>query len=115
MNIKELVDWIRSSKQQVLIEAEAKPSRMSSFIAEHNAAYSRTVSTNDEGIVLLQDDANKWGLELRIYFQNKRGMPSAFSAIAKVNNTYKDQYLYRINDNEIIEELFSNSFHIGIN
>lgn len=116
MNLDELASYIRRSGQQVLIEAEAKSGKMNKFIAEHNAKYGRSVTINDESIRVLHNYADKWSLQLRIYFEHIDDMPKEFGALAKDNNTfYPEIYTYKINGAEIVEGLFERGFHIGEN
>ncbi|MDR2126931.1 MAG: hypothetical protein LBP63_08890 [Prevotellaceae bacterium] len=62
------------------------------------------------------DPNDKWGIELRIYFVSDNTMPVYLSIIAKNNNRNGyEQYDKRINNNEIIWELFSNGFVLGSN
>lgn len=115
MNLDELADYIRQSGQRILIEAEAKRTPMQRFITRHNATHFQSVTVDTVGIIILHDGADKWGVELRVYFEHTNGMPAEFARKARVNNTYKDQYQYRINDHEVVEELFARGFHIGLN
>ena len=77
MGIAQQIDYFfKSSGQTVFIEAEAKESRMRNFIAEYNSRLSENLNIADEGIISLENDANKWGLELRCYFNDRNGFPA---------------------------------------
>lgn len=61
----------------------------------------------------MQEDANKWGLELRLYLYDVSGVPDSIEVTR--NKKYRNEYPYRINDIEIIKELFKLEYRIGIN
>ena len=52
---RELINFLES--EDFFIEAEAKPSRMRNFIDEYNRSYNEDLSMHDDGIILLQEDA----------------------------------------------------------
>lgn len=111
--VKDLDNFIQSSKQRVFIEAEGKPDTISNFISSYNFKYNPAISVNTDGIIQLQPDANKWGLELRLYLHTKAGVPAGLSITH--NDAYRGNYSYRINDVEIIRGLFDLGYRIGLN
>ena len=64
---RDLDEFIKNSRDNVFIEAEGKPSRLKKFYTEYNEMYSPSINNNTNGIIVLEEDANKWGLELRLY------------------------------------------------
>ena len=71
MEIAEQIDdFFKRTGQTVFIEAEAKESRVQNFIRDYNNRLSENLNISDDGIIALDDDANKWGLELRCYFND---------------------------------------------
>ena len=106
-------NFIKITGQEVFIEAEGKPGTIQSFISEYNSRYSPAISMNMNGIIVLQEDANKWGLELRLYLHDKVGAPLGVSITH--NDQYRGDYSYRINDVNLIRELFDMGYRIGIN
>lgn len=114
MGIAQQIDqFIKSTNQNVFIEAEAKDSKMQNFIREYNTRFSEQLSISDNGIITLHDNANKWGLELRCYFNNKNGFPIGVNITS--NRVYRSEYSYRFNDVDVIWELFDLGYRIGIN
>lgn len=108
----ELIGFLRT--QEVFIEAEARPDRMRNFIDEYNISYGESLSINDEGIILLQQDADKWGLELRLYINSCPPQPIMEFGFIR-NRAYRNEYAYRLNDNKIINHLFECGYRIGLN
>ena len=107
---KQLDHFIKSSNSNVFIEAEARPSRLDSFYAQYNSTYAPSVNNSTDGIIVLDEDANKWGLELRLYLHNKPD----FVSVTR-NTVYRPEYSYRINDVDLIWDLFALGYRIGLN
>lgn len=110
---EQIAQFFQRTGQRVFIEAEAKESRMINFIEKYNSQYSPSIGLSDEGIISLDNDANKWGLELRCYFDNRNGFPSGIQTT--VNHAYRSEYPYRFNDVDVISELFDLGYKIGFN
>lgn len=107
---EELNQYIRNNGEGIFIEAEARPSRLESFFQEYNSKYTPTISGATDGIIVLEEDANKWGLELRLYLH------SAPDFINVTRNTvYRSEYAYRINDVDVIWGMFDLGYRIGLN
>lgn len=111
--VKDLDSFIRNSEQHVFIEAEGKPDTISNFISSYNGQYKPAISVNTDGIIQLQPDANKWGLELRLYLHTKTGVPAGLTVTH--NDAYRGNYSYRINDVDVIRGLFELGYRIGLN
>lgn len=107
---RELDHYIKELGENVFIEAEAKPSRLKSFFDDYNSKYSPSINTKTDGIIVLDENVNKWGLELRLYLHNcPKSIPST------KNTVYRSEYSYRINDVAVIREMFDLGYRIGIN
>lgn len=114
MSVAEQIDqFFQRTNQRVFIEVEAKESRIREFIQEYNAKYSSNISICDKGIIALDDDANKWGLELRCYFNNRTGFPEGVQTTS--NRAYRPEYPFRFNDVNVIRDLFDLGYRIGNN
>ena len=114
MSIAEQIDqFFKMTGQQVFIEAEAKESRMANFIRDYNSSYSPRIGLTNEGIISLDNDANKWGLELRCYFDDCTDFPEGVQITS--NRVYRSEYPFRFNDKDVIWELFDLGYRIGLN
>ena len=107
------LEEIRNNNGSFFIEAEAKLTRMNAFINGYNTRNHIPININSEGIIILQDDANKYGLELRLYVPVEP--PRAILNLFTRTKGYRGEYPYRLNDNDIILELFENGCAIGEN
>lgn len=112
-NYQEFFDFLVNSGQHFFIEAEGKNDRIQNFITQHNSTYSRSVTTSSRGICVL-GDVDKWGLELRIYFTNKNGLPDGWHV--QNNSIFRNQeYPYRLDNKDLVEYLFSQGCVLGDN
>lgn len=106
----DLATFIQQKGDHVFIEAEGKPSILNNFFTMYNSLYLPAITMQTDGIICLEEDANKWGLELRLYLNYK---PSFIHAT--YTSSYRNNYPYRINDVGIIKEMFSLGYRIGLN
>lgn len=99
------------------IEAEIKNTSQRTF--ESNYArltnnYPLPNETYDSPYYVLPPDADKWGIELRIYFVADDNIPEFLDDISTVGGRPGyDLYNRRINNKELIEYLFSRGFVLG--
>ena len=107
---EELNMFIESIGKDVFIEAEARPARLKSFYSEYNSKYRPSIGDFTDGIIVLEEDANKWGLELRLYLHER---PTCINTTK--NKAYRNEYPYRINDVNVIWNLFDMGYRIGLN
>lgn len=56
--------------ERCFIEAEARPDKMMRFLNEYNNAYGESLTLQSNGLIVLQPDADKWAVELRLYVNN---------------------------------------------
>jgi len=101
---------------QVYIEAEVAHSSRLRF--EVNYALLTTNQplpprSNTKPYFVLEPTADKWGIELRIYF-NADNIPDFLDVISTSNTRPGyEEYDRRINSNELIDYLFSRGFTLG--
>jgi hypothetical protein len=114
-NLNDFLNFLRKTDQSIFIEAEAKEDKMNNFIKRYNTNYNGSVNLNSEGICLL-GDVDKWGVELRIYFNDLTGIPTYWNNKKRnIRNYRSNQFAYRLDDNELVQFLFTNGYHIGYN
>ncbi len=102
--------FIRNNNDDVFIEVEGKRDKLESFICRYNSQYGCNINMETDGIMLLSDDVDKWGVELRLYLNNS---PEFMRATR--NRAYRPEYSFRINDNVLISEMFNLGYRIGRN
>lgn len=110
----ELATFFEDTGQPVRIEIEGKPGAIEQFIQRYNDRYNQSLTENSEGVVVLEEGANKWGIEYRLYFNDDNGLPIGVT-VTRNRSSYQGQYSLRINDNNVIEELFEYGFKVGEN
>lgn len=102
-----------NSLDDFFIEVEGRSDRLRDFIDEYNSTTNSHISVYTDGIRLLGDDVDKWGLEFRLY-TNERPQP-LFGNDFHINRTYRPEYKYRYSNNLLKELLLYNRFHLGHN
>lgn len=111
--VAQFLTEIHSQGKTFFIEAEGRVDDIDNFIAGYNCSHSEQIGLYSDGIRVLKDDANKWGLELRLYVPEipPESLKDAFTK----NTVYRPEYKYRLNDNAIINALLGMGFEIGLN
>lgn len=113
--MKELLDFladISDNHEGFFIEAEGRPESINRFLNNYNRTHP-AVTIHNDGIRTLSDDVDKWGVELRLYVPCTP--PTSIRRMFTRNTVYRNEYPYRLNNNEIIYELFDRGFAIGLN
>lgn len=108
----DLVDFLRKIGDYY-IEVEGNTASLSNFIIGFNRKTNQKISLNTDGICDLKD-ANKWGLEFRVY-TNERPAPLLGNKFHNNTNIRHREYRYRISDNDLIEQLLYSGFGLGKN
>ncbi len=102
----------------VLLEAEVAPGSQSRFEKRYHAATGVSVSPGSPPHY--QSQGNKWGSELRVYF-NDLAMAASLSAVGlnveKARSGYRSgEYRFRVNDNRFWWKLVETSgLRLGLN
>ncbi len=114
-NLNDFLDFLKKTNQSIFIEAEARKDKMNDFIKKYNTDYNESVNLNSKGICLL-GEVDKWGVELRVYFNDLTGISTYWNARKYNNKIYRSgNFAYRLDDNELVQFLFSNGYRIGTN
>lgn len=107
--------FLQNSDQEIFIEAEAREDKMENFINNYNRQYSPVINFETNGICLL-GDVDKWGVELRIYFNDITDIPKYWNGRKYKNKKYRaDEFAFRLDDNDLARFLFNNGYRIGYN
>ena len=106
-------------KMGLLLEAEVSPNKKSSFEKRYQKATGKIVSPGKPGHY--QSQSNKWGAELRVYFNN-RAMATALKASGvhvegPSRKGYKSgEYRYRFNNSKLWWKLVEEQgLRLGLN
>lgn len=105
--------FFRDTEQSVFIEVEGKPPKINTWIQQYNSRFDPQINPETDGVIVLQPDANKRAIELRLYFSNADNLPEDVHPTR--TRGYRGEYPYRINSNALIEELFELGYRIGEN
>ncbi|OUO97831.1 hypothetical protein [Barnesiella sp. An22] len=114
-NNDSFLQFLRQNPQSIFIEAEAREERIANFISSYNSKYHRNISISSQGIRKL-GDVDKWGVELRVYFNNKNNLSAYWQDRMYKNKVYRaDEFKYRIDDNSLVNFLFEHGYILGHN
>lgn len=109
---------VKRKKVGLLLEAEVAPRRQSRFEKRYKAATGVTVTPGSPPYY--QNQPNKWGAELRVYF-NDGGMAVSLRAsgvnVESVRSGYKSgEYRHRFSDNKLWWKLVEDQgLRLGLN
>lgn len=98
------------------LEAEVAPRSQDKFQNRYAEATGQAVSPGTPAEYQSQPD--KWGAECRIYFNDLSVLVALVQAgiHVEVGRPYRDQYLYRVNNNDLWWELVElYGFRLGVN
>jgi hypothetical protein len=111
-----LATYLASPCRNIRLEVEAKRERLVRFFADYRKMTGQRLDFHTDGVVLLQDDADKWGLELRIYISDIANFPQEYDRYLTSNTRFEKKYqayAARFNNNRLIMQLIRNGLRIG--
>ncbi len=114
MSIEKLNEIVKyfEDNSTCLIEAEVKDTQVLSF----KKTYKELTGSENIDSTHFHSIPNKWGIELRVYYNSNDKTPSEVLSLSTSNSRSGfTAYNKRINNNEIIFELFKKGFKIGVN
>ena len=109
--------YLTNPLRRPFIEAEIANSSQRRFedgYAVSTTGYPLPINTYEMPYFVLPANADKWGIELRLYFIADNLIPDFLHEISTGNNRPGyEQYNRRINNNELINYLFERGFILG--
>ncbi|MHB8336960.1 MAG: hypothetical protein ACYC6P_08370 [Ignavibacteriaceae bacterium] len=110
----ESVIYLSDPTRQTLIEVELpvnSQTRFENLYATLTNNFPLPVSTEQAPFYIWAAGANKWGVELRLYFVSDGNLPNSLNELCVNNNRHGyEQYDRRINNNDFIYDLFSRGY-----
>ena len=113
--IQNLYSYLTAANRITRIEAEGKKNSLSKFFVDYQNITGINLTFNTDGIVLLDDDANKWSLELRIYISDVTNFPTQYKNLLTTNTRFEEKYkafAARLNNNDLIMDLIRTGLRI---
>lgn len=99
------------------IEIEGRPVSIEKVLQEYKKV--KGLEQSDlltDGVIRLAEDANKFGIEYRIYLKHKNEIPEEINDVLTRNTVYRPEYKYRISLKEHVKPLIMNDgFELGYN
>jgi len=118
--IQDIVNYFDSIRNsgRIWIEAEMPSSSKRNFDTRYQnlTGVSVPITSSSYPYYVWAPGTNKWGVELRVYFQSDDTIPNCLQNIVTDNGRsgYED-YDARVNNNDVIWELFASGFILGEN
>lgn len=105
MDSSDLIRYFRTNNIRFRIEVEGKESDLIREGINFNYP---------DSIVVLEEDANKRGVEYRLYFNGN--IPNQYEYLVRCNSFFHtDIYKNIINNNALIKDMLKNGCHFGNN
>lgn len=109
----EILGYLANPERQCKLDAEMHAKSRHRFESRYISLSGETPQPDDQNYYILHDDADKWGVELRIYFNaDKSCLPQAIQSMV-VSPRPGGRYNTRINNNELIWDLIEHGFLLG--
>ena len=108
--------YLENINRRVLIEVELANNSRNNFETKYNTLTNGQPlpNKNEDPYYIWQDGANKWGIELRLYFISDENIPNQLENLCVNNNRHGyEKYDKRINNNNLIYSLFEKGFALG--
>lgn len=112
------LEYLNTIKDTVFIEVEMKASDKNKFDTRYEMLTSLNVPVNSDTspYYVWGANADKWGIELRMYCQATGQIPDILSEISTRNGRPGyENYNLRVNNNNFIWKLFENNYCLGQN
>lgn len=108
----ESLGYLASDKRMTKLDVELPYSSQIEFEKKYLSQTNVVPKPDNINYYVLHSDANKWGIELRIYFVSNGNLPSSLKK-RRVSARPGGSYNSRINDNEFIWELIKYGFRLS--
>jgi len=109
----EILGFLANPARHCKLDAEMHSRSRQGFESRYITLSGETPQSDDRNYYILHDDADKWGVELRIYFDgNKPSLPQPIQPMA-VSSRPGGVHGLRINNNDLIWDLIEYGFLLG--
>lgn len=108
----ESLGYLSNPIRQTKLDAEVPVKDVSNFELKYRKLTAATPKPDNQNYYILHKDADKWGVELRIYFIASDIIPHTLKKMT-VQPRPGTRYTHRINDNRVIWKLIQAGFLLG--
>lgn len=112
----EIAGYFANPNRNTRIEIEARRTTINSYALSYRGATGTTFPFGSDSVTMLEDNADKWGREMRLYFTvtDESTIPGLISkSMTKGGRPGYDLWDQRLNSKDIIDELFQIGFVLG--
>jgi len=109
----QILGYLSSPKRSTKLDIETHPRRRQSLEHRYSHATGQTIDVGNPNYYVWEPSTNKWGSELRIYFNGDLSyMPAALQDI-RVDPRPGFGYEHRVNNNNFVWDLIDYGFLLG--
>lgn len=109
----EVLGYLANSNRQCKLDAEMPLKSQAEFETRYISLTEITPYPDDRNYYILHEEADKWGIELRIYFKaDINNVPQIIRDMVRSSRPGEPRNC-RINDNELIWQLIAHGFLLG--
>jgi len=105
----EVIGYLCNPIRQCKLDAEMRPIHQEDFENRYRQLSGNNPNNSNQNYYILDQDANKWGPELRIYFIRQENVPEQIAWNIRTSRP-GDIYNVRINNNELFWNLIQYGF-----
>ena len=108
--------YLASPQRRTRIDIELPERKRQDFEQKYKQLTGNIPHPDNKSYYVWPDTANKWGIEMRLYFIENNNIPDPLRALRVSSTYYKEEYLQynaRINNNDFIWGLIKYGFRLG--
>ncbi|MCC6722940.1 MAG: hypothetical protein IT258_00420 [Saprospiraceae bacterium] len=112
----EIAGYFANPNRNTRIEIEGKRKVILKYSTDYESITGSEIDLDEDYVTLLEDDADKWGREMRIYFscEDEDALPDSINDLKTVGGRHGyEQWSHRLNNRDVIDRLFSYGFRLG--
>jgi len=106
------VGYLASNERQTKIDVELPRKSASNFEKQYQEITGVLPIPDNINYYILDHTANKWGVEMRIYFNSNKNIPSYLARLV-VDSRPSSGYNSRINNNKLVWKLIRHGFRLS--
>lgn len=106
----EILGYLAASKRLSKIDIETHPDSQNSVETTYSRLSGENLIKDGVNYYVWDQDTNKWGAELRVYFRSDNDIPTTISSMVRSTRFAQGDHNARINDNDFIWSLIKYGF-----
>jgi len=112
----ECLGYLAAPQRRTRIDIELPERKRQEFEQKYEQLTGNIPHRDNQFYYVWPDTANKWGIEMRLYFIENNNLPDPLRRLRVSSTYYREEYRHynaRINKNDFIWQLIEHGFRIG--